>query len=170
MQIVITDSSGLIDLKKGGLFRAMLTLPFEFVIPDLLFEDELLSLTDVEKQYLLYHGLKVQALSGPQVSQAYQYRMKFTQLSLHDNYALVLAENTKACVLLTGDENLKKLARQKDVKAHGVLWLLDLIFEHETAPVRLLIDAVNKYIEDPFVWLPNAELHKRLGKYRDYLG
>ena len=170
MQIVITDSSGLIDLKKGGLFRAMLALPFEFVIPNLLFEDELLSLTDDEKQFLLYGGLKVQALSGPQVTQAYQYRMEFTQLSLHDNFALVLAENTKACVLLTGDENLKKIARQKDVKAHGVLWLLDLIFKHKAAPVHLLMDAVNKYIEDPFVWLPDEELRKRLDEYRDYTG
>jgi len=170
MQIVITDSSGLIDLKKGGLFRAMLALPFEFVIPDLLFEDELLSLTDEEKQFLLYGGLKVQTLSGAQIAQAYQYRMEFTRLSLHDNFALVLAENTETCVLLTGDETLKKLARQKDVKAHGVLWLLDLIFEHKTAPARVLIDAVNKYIEDPFVWLPDVELNKRLDKYREYLG
>ena len=167
MQIVITDSSGLIDLKKGGLFRAMLALPFEFVIPDLLFEDELLSLTDEEKQFLLYGGLKVQTLSGSQVAQAYRYRVEFTQLSLHDNFALVLAENTETCVLLTGDENLKKLARQKDVRAHGVLWLLDLILEHETAPPRVLIDAINKYIEDPFVWLPDVELHKRLDHYRN---
>lgn len=166
MQIVITDSSGLIDLKKGSLFRAMLALPFEFVIPDLLFGDELLSLTGDEKQFLLYGGLKVQTLSGAQVAQAYQYRAEFPRLSLHDNFVLVLAENTETCVLLTGDENLKKLARQKDVEAHGVLWLVDLIFEHETAPVRVLIDAINKYIEDPFVWLPDAELHKRLEQYR----
>jgi len=166
MQIVITDTSGLIDLKKGGLFRAMLALPFEFVIPDLLFEDELLSLTNEEKQFLLYGGLKVQTLSGSQVAQAYKYRMEFKKLSLHDNFALVLAENTETCVLLTGDENLKKLARQKDIKAHGLIWLLDLIFEYKTAPLRVLIDAINKYIEDPYVWLPDVELNKRLDLYR----
>lgn len=167
MQIVITDSSGLIDLQKGSLFRAMLELPFEFVIPDLLFEDELLSLTDEEKQFLLYGGLKVQTLSGAQVALAYQYRKEFTRLSLHDNFALVLAEDTEACVLLTGDENLKNLARQKDVRSHGMLWLLDLIYEHETAPLRVLIDAINKYIEDPFVWLPDDELQTRLERYRN---
>lgn len=167
MQIVITDSSSLIDLKKGRLFQAMLALPFEFVIPDLLFDDELLSLTEEDKKFLLYGGLKVQTLSGAQMAQAYQYRTELTRLSLHDNFALILAEDIETSILLTGDENLKKIATQKDVEAHGVLWLLDFIFEHQTAPPKVLLDAINKYIEDPSVWLPSSELQMRLKKYRN---
>lgn len=167
MQIVITDSSALFDLKKGGLIRAMLELPFEFVIPDILFDGELLSFTEDEKNDLLYGGLKIASLNGEQVGRAYQYRAEFKRLSIHDNFALVLAESSEGCVLLSGDENLKKRARAKNIQAHGILWLMDWIFEHQTAPIQIMIEAINTYIADPFVWLPDMELQKRLDAYQN---
>ncbi|PHS37387.1 MAG: hypothetical protein COA91_10200 [Robiginitomaculum sp.] len=167
MQIIITDSSGLIDLKKGSLFRAMLALPYEFVIPDLLFEDELLSLEARDKELLLYGGLRVESLSGEQIIRAQEYRSLHRRLSLHDNFALVLAEDTETSILLTGDSTLKTLAAERNIEVHGVLWVLDLIFEHKTAPTKVLIDAVGNYLEDPFVWLPDAQLRKRLVQYQD---
>jgi len=123
MQIIITDSSGLIDLKKGSLFRAMLALPFEFVIPDLLFDDELLSLDANDKELLLYGGLRVESLSGDQILRAQEYRSLHRRLSLHDNFALILAEDTDASILLTGDSTLRTLAAKKNIEAHGVLWV-----------------------------------------------
>jgi len=43
MRIIISDSSALIDLRKGEILELFLRLPFEFVIPDALLESELLS-------------------------------------------------------------------------------------------------------------------------------
>lgn len=34
MRIIVSDSSALIDLRKGGLLELFFKLPFEFVIPD----------------------------------------------------------------------------------------------------------------------------------------
>ena len=44
MRIIVSDSSCLIDLRKVGLLDAFLKLPYEFLIPNTLFEDELLKL------------------------------------------------------------------------------------------------------------------------------
>ncbi len=42
----------MIDLQKAGLLEALLRLPYTFVMPDTLFEDEWLCLDDAEKQTL----------------------------------------------------------------------------------------------------------------------
>jgi hypothetical protein len=53
MRIIISDSSCLIDLRKASLLAVFLRLPFEILIPNTLFEGELLSFTDDEKKTLL---------------------------------------------------------------------------------------------------------------------
>lgn len=59
MRIVVSDSSCLIDLRKASLLDAFLKLPYEVLIPNTLFEDELLKFTATEKGILLRNGLKV---------------------------------------------------------------------------------------------------------------
>ena len=41
MRIIVSDTSALIDLRKGALIEALLHLPHEVQIRDLLLEDEL---------------------------------------------------------------------------------------------------------------------------------
>ena len=59
MRIVVSDSSCLIDLRKASLLGVFLRLPYEFLIPNTLFEEELLKFTDEEKAILLRGGLQV---------------------------------------------------------------------------------------------------------------
>ena len=56
MRIIVSDSSCLIDLRKAALLAAFLQLPYEILIPNTLFEEELLKFTDEEKK-LLRDGL-----------------------------------------------------------------------------------------------------------------
>ena len=70
MRIIVSDTSCLIDLRKAALLAAFLRLPFEILIPNSLFEDELLSFSVEEKRTLVKAGLKVVDLPGPQVSRA----------------------------------------------------------------------------------------------------
>lgn len=64
MRIVISDSSCLIDLRKVSLLDVFLRLPYEFLIPNTLFEEELLKFTAAQKKALLRAGLKVIDLPG----------------------------------------------------------------------------------------------------------
>jgi hypothetical protein len=52
VRIIISDTNALIDLRKAALLEALLRLPFEVHVPDLLYEDELLSIPIPEKQAL----------------------------------------------------------------------------------------------------------------------
>jgi hypothetical protein len=42
MRIIVSNISCIVDLGKGRLMRAALMLLYSFVIPDVLFEDELI--------------------------------------------------------------------------------------------------------------------------------
>ena len=52
-RLVISDSSCLIDLRKASLLEAFLRLPYEVLIPDTLFEDELLRFSPAQKNSLI---------------------------------------------------------------------------------------------------------------------
>ena len=107
MRIVVSDTSCMIDLRKVGLLEPLLRLPYSFVMPDTLFEDEWLCLSQAEKQALCDLGLDVRTLPGRLVERASRYFNQHTRLTLNDCFALVLAEEIEDCILLTGDSPLR---------------------------------------------------------------
>src|SRR5450432_3852120 len=127
MRIVVSDSSCLIDLRKVSLLETFLRLPYEFLIPNTLFEDELLMFTIAQKNDLISNGLKVMDLPGERVLRAREVVRKIPKLSVHDGFAFALAESQPGCILLTGDKELRTLASQHKMEVHGVLWILDEI-------------------------------------------
>ena len=122
MRIVVSDTSCMVDLRKAGLLEAVLRLPYTFVIPDTLFEDEWLFLSDAEKRALRDLGLEVRSLPEPLVQRAGRHFNEHSRLKLNDCPALTLPEEIKACILLTGDETLRRIAEGNGIEVHGVLW------------------------------------------------
>ena len=162
MQVIVSDSSCLIDLRKGGLLRALLRLPYTVVMPQPLFDDELLSISATEKAALTTGGLEVRELDSAAVTRAARYRREHVALRLNDCFALVLAEDTEDSVLLTGDRRLREVALASGVKAHGVLWATDRMRDHGAAGNDLLRAALEVFRDDPLVFLPEEEIRMRL--------
>ena len=96
MPIVVSDSSCLIDLRKASLLDVFLRLPYEFLIPNTLFQEELLRFTDEEKNTLLNGGLQVVDLPGATVARGVEIVGSFSHLSVHDGLAFALAESVEA--------------------------------------------------------------------------
>jgi predicted nucleic acid-binding protein len=124
MRIIVSDSSALIDLKKGGVLELFLKLPFDFVIPDVLIESELLSFSKKEIT-LLKKEMIVAILDGAEVEKARAIVMSVPALSLLDGFALVVAEKHPGCILLTGDKRMRKRAEETNIECHGVLWIIE---------------------------------------------
>src|SRR5258708_6450469 len=130
MRIIVSDSSCLIDLRKAVLLDAFLELPFEILIPNTLFEDELLKFTTAQKKDLIRAGLKVVDIPGTGVLRAREVIIANPHLSIHDGFAYVLAETHKGCILLTGDGWLRTLATANSIDVHGVLWVVDQVHKN----------------------------------------
>lgn len=160
MRVIVSDTSCVIDLRKGQLLEAILDLPYTIAMPRPLFDDELLSLKDEEKERLLKGGLEVLDVDGAGVKAARAYRKSFKRLRLYDCFALVVVEKLKSSILLTGDRNLKKVAIDSGVEAHGVLWATDQLYEHKCCSAQTLKNALRSFLGDPLVFVPRENSGK----------
>ena len=166
MRIIVSDSSCLIDLRKASLLAAFVRLPYEILIPNTLFEEELLRFTAEEKA-LLRGGLHVIDLPGESVLRARQVARELPHLSIHDGFAFALAEANPGCILLTGDGGLRELAAKHDMTVHGVLWVLDEIHGNNLAAAVEILAALRLFADDVTVRLPRRAL---LGLIKRYEG
>lgn len=150
-----------------------MNLPYEIIIPDTLFEEELLKFSEAEKSALLKGGMNVIELPGECVLRAQEIESKFPALSIHDCFAFTLAERNPECILLTGDNGLRKIATNHKIDVHGILWAIDAIHEAEAAQLSEIIAALELFENDETVHLPLRELRafiKRFNAFADRHG
>ena len=165
LQVLVSDTSVLIDLERGSLLNATFRLPYEFAVPDLLYRQELQNWNGEELRKL---GLSVQVLDGNGVSRALAYRRQAPALSLPDCFALALAQ-TQSWILLSGDTDLRHLAATQAVECHGVLWILDEMRVAAAASIRELHSGLSAMAAHPRCRLPQAEIRRRLNSYARHL-
>jgi hypothetical protein len=103
LRIIVSDSSCLIDLRKASLLDAFLRLPYEVLIPNTLFEEELIRFSVEQKEALVRGGLQIVDLPGEGVLRAQEVVGALPHLSIYDGFAFALAERCPGCILLTGD-------------------------------------------------------------------
>ncbi len=167
MRIVVSDSSCLIDLRKASLLDTFLKLPHEILIPNTLFEEELLKFTADQKEALVRDGLKVMDLPGESVLRAQQIARDLPHLSIHDGFAFALAESCPGCILLTGDGGLMELASEHEMEVHGVLWVIDEIHANKLAVREDLLAVLGGFATDRTVRLPRRELAAYIKRYEN---
>ena len=160
--LLVSDTSVLIDLDRGGILHEIFKPPFEVGVPDLLFEGELKHWHGPALEPM---GLRVLVLDGAGVSLAQSYRARERRLSLPDAFALALAK-TGGHVLLAGDGSLRALAGVEQVECHGVLWVLDELEQHHVLTAEQLLSALVLITSHLRCRLPKAEVQVRLARYR----
>ena len=160
--VVVNDASCLIDLRKGRLLHVLLRLPYQFIVPLPIREEELLDFTHEEWRVLEDGGLTTYDLSGEEVALVMALKREHRGLSANDCFALVTAAKQENGILLTGDNQLRKVASSKEVRVHGVLWIIDELLAAGACETELLISALEVWRDDRAVFLPTTEIEKRL--------
>jgi len=168
MRILISDTSCLIDLRKGLLLEAFVRLPYDLVIPDVLFEEELINFSAAEKD-LLAQSLKIQSLSGENIIEVQRVNRDYPALGVNDCFAFIIGKITPNCILLTGDSKLRNLASSCGIKVHGTLWGIDEMYKSKCATARQLYSALLSFQRDVTVRLPMSELRLRIKQYKALL-
>lgn len=160
--ILVSDTSVLIDLERGGFLEAIFSLPHEFAVPDVLYDREM---QGAWGDRLVGLGLRVEEVSEAGVGNALQYRQQRSALSVPDSFALALAKE-RGWLLLTGDGQLRELAAVENVDCHGVLWLLDMMEEAGIPGIQPLLDGLTALAAHPRCRLPAREITIRLERYK----
>lgn len=164
--IVVNDASCLIDLKKGKLLHLLLQLPYEFIVPLPIREEELLDFSKNEWTDLENLGLKTHDLPGSNMHDVIKLRQDYSKLSVNDCFALVTTSIHENSILLTGDNLLRKVAGIHSVRVHGVLWVIDELYRNSICTVDILIDALTIWQSDRSVFLPESEVTMRINKFQ----
>jgi hypothetical protein len=161
MDVLVSDTSVVIDLERAQLIESVFALPYRFIVPTALYEKEI---RDYGGEQLLALGLVVQELTSGQVTEAQRLRSLERRISIHDSFALSLAK-TEAAILLSGDAALRELAAAEEVRCHGVLWLFDRLEEHQVVHVSDLHACLGRLAAHPRCRLPPDAVEQRLSRY-----
>lgn len=163
MDVLVSDTSVVIDLERSGLIERVFALPYRFVVPDALYEREL---KEFGGPRLVELGLQVRVLTGEQVREAQRLRGLERRISIHDSYALSLAKS-EAAILLAGDATLRRLAEAEEVRCHGVLWVFDQMEERRVVSIDALLEGLTLVSEHPRCRLPGEAVALRLARYSE---
>jgi hypothetical protein len=162
VKVLVSDTSVIVDLERGGLLEAAFSLSYDLAVPDILYDREL---KGYGGEKLVELGLFIEELDSEEVSRALAYRNRKQSLSLPDCFGLTLAHQ-REWTLLTGDKDLRSLAVEESVNCHGVLWVLDQMNDQAVASFRMLHDGLTRIAEHPRCRLPKREITKRLEHYK----
>ena len=158
MPILVSDSSVLIDLERGGLLESAFLCGFAMVVPDWLYENEL---KDFNGPYLIQLGLGVTELTPSEMQLAQEVLNVRPELSPEDCFALACATRPDH-ILLAGDASLRAEASARNLAVSGFLWLLDQMRDSNKVALATLCEGLTKAGGHPRCRLPKSEVEKRL--------
>lgn len=118
-KLLISDANVIIDMEAGGLIKQMFNLDYEFVVPDVLYEEELKE----DHPNLQKLGLKRRELQAAAVEYTVALGAKYPKPSRIDLMALALARQEQ-CRLLTGDQALREASTMEGIEVVGTIWLV----------------------------------------------
>lgn len=165
-RIYVLDANICIDLFQGELLVACLDLPFSFTIPDFIYSE----LIKPQGLVAVLDRIRVSTLTGHQVRRVEVMRedKRCRRLSLGDIAAFVLATDLRA-TLLTGDEELRRIATERGVRCHGILWLLDTLVDYGRISPAEAASSLERILAHG-ARLPKHECQARLFKWRGEQG
>ena len=137
MGIVVSDANVLIDLVNGEIASSLRYLPYQIVVPETLFEEELMA----RHGNLLDFGISIESMSGDSILKVERQIRRHPRISRNDAVALVLAQE-KQCMLLTGDKNLRLAAENCAIEVHGTAHIIEEIVAIRIFTNKQLRDAV----------------------------
>jgi hypothetical protein len=161
MIILVSDTSVLIDLERGGLLEPAFSCDLTMVVPDLLYAREL----EADNGPLLRQlGLGVVALDPDEVSFAQQLRTLQPRLSLPDCFALSCARR-EGHALLSGDKLLRTEALARQCEVYGLLWVLDRMEASGKVGRAMLHEGLSRLWNHPRCRLPKPEVMERVQRW-----
>lgn len=161
MIILVSDTSVLIDLERGGLLEPAFSCGLTMVVPDLLYAREL----EAENGPLLRKlGLGVVALNPDEVNFAQQLRTQQPGLSLPDCFALSCARRQDHA-LVSGDKLLRTEAQAKHCVVYGLLWILDQMEASGKVGTATLHEGLSRIWNHPRRRFPKNDVTARLQRW-----
>ncbi|RQS22868.1 MULTISPECIES: PIN domain-containing protein [unclassified Burkholderia] len=158
-KVYVSDTNIWIDFHHAALLNELFRLPFSLCCTDFVASE-----LDVPKLTPLVElGLIVESINESDVQQLFTLTQQHKNPSLADMSCYFLAKKS-GLPLLTGDGQLRKLAKDERVEVRGALWLLDQMVEHAVIEACRAAEALRTMLQKN-ARLPEKECQIRLERW-----
>lgn len=158
MIILVSDTSVLVDLDRGGLLVPAFSCGFTMIVLDLLYEREL---ENNIGPYLRSLGMGVVSLTPAEMQLVQEIRRGRNGLSLPEIFALACSHRPNH-VLISSAKALGIEAKKRLRDAHNILWILDAIAKSGAIDKRALVAGLETIQTHPTRRLPKDEVNSRI--------
>ncbi len=157
--LLISDANVFIDFDCCGLLPGLFSLSDEIAVPDVLYHEEL----EQRHPELIALGLILMKVTEAGVAYVEKLQMEFDEPGINDLLALSLARE-QSCPLITGDRNLRHVAKREKVDLKGTLWVMRRMIEQEIVEISQAKSAFETMREKKRR-LPWAKARQMLGEF-----
>lgn len=140
MLLLISDANILIDMEAGKLLEKLFQLPMQFAIPDILYKEEI----EPSKAGLEFLGLQIKEVSSEYVYiAANTLPAKYGHAPSFNDYLALSLALQEDCPLLTGDQNLRRVAEAEEITVMGTIWLIDNMLKYQLLTIEEALQALH---------------------------
>jgi len=112
-------------MEVSNLIKKMFELPYQFAVPDILYEEELKE----DHENLLDYGLIMKMVSEESILYLKNSLSQYSKIGFYDKLALAVAKQ-ESCPLVTGDGALRIAGKDEAIVVLGTVWLMDELIIH----------------------------------------
>jgi rRNA-processing protein FCF1 len=160
LKIAINDANLFIDLHEIALIEKFFQLPFSFHTTQLILSELEPEQLNKLQPFLDAEILIVRHLNREEIESLDSLTTQSKKLSRQDLsiyfYAKQIGEN---CLILTGDNRLRKEAERQGLEVHGILWVFQQMIASQILTNQMAIDKLTE-LERVNFWLPKEECER----------
>jgi predicted nucleic acid-binding protein len=158
-RIAINDANLFIDLFEIDLINSFFLLNLEFHTTSLILAElDPNQLTYIQK-FVEIGKLKIREISITEIETFKDLPVQTQKLSINDLSLYFYALELKECMILTGDNRLRKEAEKIGFEVHGVLWVFEEMVVHNILEKKLAVQKLEELMKVN-LWLPVRECEK----------
>jgi len=166
VKIAVNDANLFIDLWELKLTAIFFCLPLEFHTTQLILNeletDQLAQLTI----FIESNDLKARYLTREEIDGLDSISVNSRKLSREDLSVYFYAKELNDCMILTGDNRLRKEAQRQGFEVHGILWVFEQIVENGLLNTKIAAEKLQELMSIN-LWLPVSECEKMIEKWKE---
>jgi predicted nucleic acid-binding protein len=165
-RIAINDANLLIDLFEVDLIDAFFQLNLEFHTTSLIIEELDIEQKAKIQKHIDVNKLIIREIELSEIETFKGLAVQTKKLSIPDLSLYFYAKELKECMILTGDNKLRKEAEKLGFEVHGVLWVFEEMVNHNILEKQIAVRKLEELMKVN-LWLPVRDCEKLIDKLKN---
>jgi rRNA-processing protein FCF1 len=165
IRVAVNDANLLIDLWDINLIAHFFQLPLVFHTTQLIIGELEPEQIESLRPYIGQQKLTIRNLTRAEIDNLGSISANSRKLSRQDLSVYFYAKELNNCMILTGDNRLRKEAERQGFEVHGILWVFEQMIINQILSPVLAVEHLQNLMKIN-AWLPVNECQKCLERWQ----